>query len=66
MENDMSTKPKKPYRTPWDGNPEKRLDEDRQWNELSRAVQDGIVSLDEDLVQKIAKRWLRQKLAEVN
>lgn len=62
----MSAKPKKPYQTPWDGNAEKRLDEDRQWTELSRAVQEGIVSLDEDLVLKVAARWLRNKIAEVN
>tara|TARA_Y100000310_G_scaffold91693_3_gene89156 strand:+ start:610 stop:786 length:177 start_codon:yes stop_codon:yes gene_type:complete len=51
---------KKPYKTPWDGNAEKRLDEDRQWSELSRLIQQGIIG--DDSCVKVARLWLRRKI----
>jgi len=56
--------PKKPYKTPWDGDAVKRLDEDRQWTELSRLVQEGLVG--EDSACKVARRWMRKHIRRVS
>lgn len=57
---------KKPYKTPWDGNAEKRLDEDRQWSELSQLVQQGIIGdvelPSDDSCTKVARLWLRRRI----
>ena len=60
----MSDQPKQPYKTPWDGNAEKRLDEDRQWTELSRLVNQGIIG--ENSCSKVANQWVRQKVKEAS
>ena len=50
---------KTPYKTPWDGNAEKRLNEDRQWSELSRLIQQGVIG---DSSCKVARLWLRRHI----
>jgi hypothetical protein len=51
---------RKPYKTPWDGNAEKRLDEDRQWSELSRLVQQGVIG--DDSCGKVARLWMQRTI----
>lgn len=51
---------KSPYKTPWDGNPIKRLDEDRQWSELSRLVREGLIG--EDASRKVARQWVLRRI----
>lgn len=58
----MPNPPKKPFITPWDGDAVQRLDEDRQWSELSKLVDEGIIG--EDSCSKVASLWLRRKVKE--
>lgn len=54
---------KKPYKTPWNGDVEERLNEDRQWTELSRLVQQGVIG--EDSSRRVAHIWMLRKVRGV-
>jgi len=53
-----------PYKTPWDGDPVKRLREDRQWKELSRLVREGLIGVDSPT--KVANLWMRRRIRRVS